>query len=150
MVARPLPPRKVQALYFGFVLSFVTISEAFPDFVGKVKNVDDGDTIIVLHDDKDEHIRLNGIDAPEKTQTYGKKAKHFTEQSVQGKEVTILEHGKDKHGRTIGDVVLPDGRNLSEQLIKEGLAWWFFKHSKDETLKTLEIEAREAKKGSMG
>jgi len=61
--------------------------------------------------------------------------------------VTIIEHGKDKHGRTIADIVLPDGNNVSQQLVKEGLAWWFFKYSKDETLKTSEMEAREGKRG---
>ena len=32
-------------------------------------------------------------------------------------------------------------------MIQEGLAWWFFKYSKDETLKNLEMEAREEKRG---
>jgi len=63
----------------SLVLSLVNLSQAFPDFIGKVKSVDDGDTITVLHDGKDERMRLNGIDAPEKTQVYGNKAKQFTE-----------------------------------------------------------------------
>jgi hypothetical protein len=109
--------------------------------------VDDGDTIIVLHDDKAEHIRLNGIDAPEKTQAYGKKSKQYTLDATLGKEVTVIEHGKDRHGRTIGDVLLPDGSNLNRQLLKEGLAWWFWKHSQDKSLRDLEDEARDQKLG---
>jgi len=117
------------------------------DFTAKVKVVDDGDTIIVLHDGRDEHIRFNGIDAPEKGQAYGRKAKEFTAESTLEKEVTIIEHGKDKYGRTIGDVVLQDGSNLNRQLVKEGLAWWFWKHSQDKSLRDLEDEARDEKRG---
>jgi hypothetical protein len=112
-----------------------------------VEAVDDGDTIIVLHDGRQEHIRFNGIDAPEKTQAFGKKAKQFTVDATLGKDVTIIEHGKDRHGRTIGDVVLQDGSNLNQQLVKEGLAWWFWKHSQDKSLRDLEDEARDEKRG---
>jgi endonuclease YncB( thermonuclease family) len=35
----------------------------------------DGDTIEVLHNNRAERIRLNGIDCPEKGHAYGQKAK---------------------------------------------------------------------------
>jgi len=117
------------------------------DFTAKVKRVYDGDTIIVLHGGKEEHVRFNGIDAPEKDQAYGKKAKQYTEHATLGKEVTVIERGKDDRGRTIGDVILPDGTNLNQQLVKEGLAWWFWKYTQDETLKALAEEAQDKKLG---
>jgi micrococcal nuclease len=130
------------------VILFLHVLPTFAaDFTGKVKAVDDGDTIIVLHDGQDEHIRFNGIDAPEKTQAYGHKAKQFTADATLGKDVTIIEHGKDQHGRTIGDVVLPDGSNLNRQLVQEGLAWWYWKYSQDTSLRDLENEARDEKRG---
>lgn len=55
--------------------------------------------------------------------------------------------GVDDRGRTIGDVILPDGSDLNRQLVKEGLAWWFWKHSQGKSLRDLEDEARDEKRG---
>jgi micrococcal nuclease len=39
---------------------------AFAGFTGPVVSVLDGDTLVVLHNDRPERIRLSGIDCPEK------------------------------------------------------------------------------------
>ena len=114
---------------------------------GPVVSVLDGDTIEVLHNGQAERIRLNGIDCPEKGQAYGKKAKQFTSTLVYGKEVTIQVLRKDRHGRTVADVVLPDGTNVSRELVRAGLAWWYRQYSKNESLGALEEGARQAKQG---
>lgn len=113
----------------------------------QVISVVDGDTIDVLHGERLERIRLNGIDAPEKGQDYGRRAKQFTYELVEQKEVRIESQGLDKYGRTIGDVFLMDGTHVNKELVKAGLAWWFCRHSSDEQLKQLEEEARDAKRG---
>ena len=56
--------------------------------------------------------------------------------------VTIQAFDQDKYGRTIGDVILEDGRSLNQELVKAGFAWWFFKYSDDRTLGELELEAK--------
>lgn len=117
------------------------------EYSGHVVGVIDGDTIDVLHNGQAERIRLNGIDCPEKRQAFGMKAKQFTSTFVYGKEVTIHVLRKDRHGRTVGDVVLPDGTNVSRELVRAGLAWWYRQYSKDESLGVLEEEARQAKRG---
>jgi len=60
----------------------------------------------------------NGIDCPEKGQTYGKRAKQAASELVFDKDVTLPTSGKEKYGRTIGTVILPDGMNLNEELVK--------------------------------
>jgi micrococcal nuclease len=120
---------------------------SFADFSGPVVSVIDGDTIDVLHNGQAERIRLKGIDSPEKGQAFGKKAKQFTSTLVYGKEVTIQVLRKDRHGRTVADVVLPDGTNVSRELVRAGLAWWYRQYSKDESLGALEEDARQAKRG---
>jgi Staphylococcal nuclease homologue len=83
------------------------------DFTGRVVGISDGDTISVLHGGRAEKIRLNGIDCPEKLQAFGQRAKQFTSKLVFGKEVTVNTFGHCKYRRTIGEVILPDGRMLN-------------------------------------
>ena len=65
-----------------------------------------------------------------------------------GKEVTLKEYGKDKYGRTIADVLSPDGTNVNQQLVKEGWCWWYQKHApKDLPSGLLKGEAKEAQRG---
>ena len=90
---------------------------------------------------------MSGIDCPEKGQTFGKKAKQFTSTLVYGKDVMIHVLSKDRRGRTVADVLLPDGTNVSRALLRAGLAWWYRQYSKDESLGALEQEARQAKRG---
>jgi micrococcal nuclease len=122
---------------------------AFADFTGLVVSILDGDTITVLNDgEEEEDIRLNGIDCPEKNQ--GNKAKQFASNKALNTVVTVEVKGVDRDGRTIADVILADGTNLNRELVKEGLACWFFKYSKDEMLRALEMEARDGETGAMG
>jgi endonuclease YncB( thermonuclease family) len=130
-----------------FVLLLFPYS-SFANFSGLVVSVLDGDTIEVLHNTRAERIRLNGIDCPEKGLAYGKRAKQAASELVFGKEVTLQTYGKDKYGRTIADVLLPDGTNVNHTLVKGGWCWWYRKYAPGNTeLEKLEREAREAKKG---
>ena len=61
--------------------------------------------------------------------------------------MTVKTFGHDKYRRTIGDVILPDGRILNHELVKAGLAWWYEKFSKDTALRHLQEQARQAKRG---
>jgi micrococcal nuclease len=95
-----------------------------------------------------ETFRLSGIDCPEKAQPFGKKAKQVASALAFGKEVTLQTHGHDKYKRTTGDVLLPDGMNLNQELVKLGWWWWYRKYAPDDTvLEGLEKSAREARKG---
>ena len=47
----------------------------------------------------------------------------------------------------LGEVVLPDGRSLSQELVRAGYAWWFRKYSRDGRLARLEEEARQDRRG---
>src|SRR2546425_7886966 len=102
-------------------------SLAFADFSDLVVGVTDGDTIKVLRNGKAEKIRLHGIDCPEKSQPFGTRAKQFTSEMVFGKTVTVHVTDRDRYGRTVADVILPDGTNLNRELVKAGLAWWYKK-----------------------
>ena len=60
----------------------------------------------------------------------------------------LQTHGHDKYQRTIGDVILPDGINLNQELVKDDWCWWYRKYARgDMVLEGLEAEAREARRG---
>lgn len=64
------------------------------------------------------------------------------------KTVTVIEHGKDLYGRTIAEVMLPDGHQLNSKLVREGLCWWYRKYAPaNDALQRLEAEARDGKRG---
>jgi endonuclease YncB( thermonuclease family) len=112
-----------------------------------VVGVADGDTIEVMHLGRAQKIRLAGIDCPERKQAFGTRAKQFTADMVFGKVVTVKIQTIDQYGRTVGEVILPDGKSLNRELVKAGFAWWYRQYSNDETLGELEEEARSARVG---
>ena len=136
----------LSSIFLCTALIFPSLTSA--DFSGSVVAVLDGDTLEVLHNNHAERIRLSGIDCPEKGQAYGQKAKNAIADLAFRKEVTLQTHGHDKYKRTLADVVLPDGMNLNQELVKQGWCWWYRKYAPgDAVLEELEKAAREARKG---
>jgi micrococcal nuclease len=114
---------------------------------GKVKKVIDGDSLIVLDSEAKEHeIQLEGIDAPEAKQDYGKEASKELEKLVAGKDVNIKWKSKDNFGRILGKVhVGEDYINL--EMLKVGAAWHFKRYNKEEDLAKAEEKAKEDRLG---
>jgi endonuclease YncB( thermonuclease family) len=97
---------------FILLCSFLWLPLALAaDFSGRVVRVLDGDTIEVLHSNRAERFRLNGIDCQEKGQAYGKRAKQAAAELV---------FGKDKYRRTLADALLPDRTNVNHALVRDG------------------------------
>lgn len=96
----------------------------------KVVAVSDGDTIKVLHDGRQEKIRLYGIDAPEKGQEFGQKAGDFTGSLLAGRNVEVQPKDTDRYGRTVA-VVLVDGQILNELIVRNGYAWVYRQYCKE-------------------
>jgi endonuclease YncB( thermonuclease family) len=103
-----------------------------------------------LHGHHQQKVRLNGIDRPERGQPWSKKAKQFTSFMVFGRDVTVREFGRDKYGRLIADIITPEGQKLNHELAREGLAWWYRKHSQDQSLGRLEKLAQWGKTRPLG
>lgn len=128
-------------------------SETAQDVIsGEVVRVRDGDTIEIAREKKSKTvIRLYGIDCPEKKYPYFQEAKEFTSNAVLGKTVSVSVKDVDRYGRTVGEVSLPDGTNLSHELVRNGLARWYRKYApKDERLELAELEAQNQKLGIWG
>lgn len=112
-------------------------------FSGKVVRVSDGDTITVLYGTRQIRIRLHGIDCPEMGQDFSRRAKQAVSDAVFSKTVTIVDHGTDRYGRTIGEVLTPAGENLNAALVRDGLCWWYERYApNDHTLRQYEQRAK--------
>ena len=137
--------RMLLILLLPFLL--IPVAMAVSDtFVGKCVSVHDGDTLGVMHNGKEEKIRVWGIDCPELHQDFGSRAKQFTSDQVFGKIVTIEVKSHDRYGRTVGRVKV-DGKDLSLELAKSGMAWYYRKYSNDQQLASAEKDARDKKIG---
>jgi micrococcal nuclease len=80
--------------------------------------VTDGDTITI----QKTQVRLYGTDAPELHHPYGKNAKWAMVRLCKGHRIRAEITDEDEYGRTVAKCFLPDGRDLSEELVKQGLA----------------------------
>jgi micrococcal nuclease len=117
-------------------------------FTGKVVGISDGDTISVLREGKAVKVRLHGVDTPEEAQAFGTQARKFTSDMAFQQTVTVIVQETDRYGRLVGEVLLPDGRSLNQELVKAGMAWWYRQYDpNDTTLAQFEADARTAKRG---
>ncbi len=110
-----------------------------PNLVSEIRGpcyVVDGDTIVI----GGQNIRLSGIDAPEMDHPYGRNAKWHLVKLTKGQTVTAVFHGEQTHAREVATCYLPDGRDLSAEMVKAGMAidWPKFSGGKYRHLETPE------------
>lgn len=78
----------------------------------------DGDTIRLTG----KQIRLFGIDAPELNHPFGQKAKWALVALCKGQTVSAEVVDEDAHGRVVAKCSLADGRDLSAEMVRQGMA----------------------------
>jgi endonuclease YncB( thermonuclease family) len=120
---------------------------------GTVVGISDGDTITVQDKSNNEHkVRLMGIDAPEKSQSFGNEAKQTLSNYIYKKEVSVEYKKYDKYKRIVGKVTL-DGQDICLKMIVDGMAWHYTEYEKEQSktdrdlYREAEVKAREMKLG---
>lgn len=116
-----IPSTKYSDMSASDILSQYSDTECHVEEAGVCTKVVDGDTIYL---DNGEKIRFVGVNTPERGVEGYITSKNFVQKLCLGKEVGIdVDDSKhsDKYGRTLG-VVIVDGKNVNEMLLKEGLA----------------------------
>jgi micrococcal nuclease len=113
---------------------------------GSAIRVHDGDTFTLQTSDGEKHaIRLNGTDAPELDQPFGKASRNALKKKLEGKQILIIFDKKDWRRRIIG-TVLADDLNVNHAMIAEGLAWYFEEFAADvPPIERLQYAAAQAK-----
>lgn len=103
-------------------------------------HVVDGDTIVI----KKTQIRLFGVDAPELNHPYGQKAKWALVSLCKRQTISAQVTAVDDHGRTVAKCYLSDGRDLSAEMVKKGMAidWPKFSGGKYRTLELPNIRKK--------
>lgn len=119
--------------FVGLVLMLTSLMCSADVISGRVVGVIDGDTIDILTVDREQiRIRLAGIDAPEKAQPFGNRAKQKMSDLVFDKTARVEFSKRDRYGRVIGKVLV-DGRDASLGLIDSGLAWHYKKYASEQS-----------------
>jgi endonuclease YncB( thermonuclease family) len=117
------------------------------EYSARVVQIADGDTITILKaDDTQEMICLAAIDAPERDQPYGTRAKDALALLIAGRPVKIEAAELDRDGRTVATVWMVD-MNVNTEMLRQGYAWVNRKYSQDHALLVIEAEARAARRG---
>ncbi|MDO6478880.1 thermonuclease family protein [Shimia thalassica] len=80
--------------------------------------ITDGDTIKIAK----QQIRLFGIDAPELNHPHGENAKWALHKLCKGQIIRAEITDEDEYGRVVARCYLPDGRDLSAEMVKQSMA----------------------------
>jgi endonuclease YncB( thermonuclease family) len=132
-------------LMLALVVVYPTLSWA--DFVARVVTVHEGDRLTIHHDGRSEIIYLQDVDCPELKQPHGKQARHAMAAYVGNRDVVVRSLKRDRHGRATAEIFLQDGRNVAQELVKEGLAWLRPDMLQSQSLGEVEQLARAERKG---
>jgi endonuclease YncB( thermonuclease family) len=94
-----------------------------------VDRVIDGDTVVVhmlfmpgkeLHG---EHVRIEGINAPELSQAGGAAARDYARTLLPPEtDIKLVMSRTDKYGRVLAKILFPDGRDFGNEMIVAGHA----------------------------
>jgi endonuclease YncB( thermonuclease family) len=122
---------------------------AYADTVGgKIVAVVNGDTIELASSPK-YRVRLAGIDAPEKNQSFGLSAAHHLAELALGKTARAECYKGEHDGLRICRVYV-DEKDLALAQLDAGLAWWFQHYPREqstvEASRYLIAEARASRK----
>ena len=146
---------------YAVVITFTfNIYSVRADFTAKVLRVVDGDTVHVEDEaGKKFKVRLTGIDAPEKNQSYGLASTYHLRELLLNKIVFLkskprkgMPYSVDRYKRVLAKIIL-DGRDINLSQILNGYAWHFKRYQNQQSPKDRELYSQaeiDAKKNELG
>ncbi|HEU4652907.1 MAG TPA: thermonuclease family protein [Steroidobacteraceae bacterium] len=115
------------------------------DFSGTVSRIFDGDSFLVRNaSGKDVDVRLIDIDAPEKDQPYGDRARAALIELIASRRVFVDVIDTDKYQRKLARVYRePDRLDVARAMVHDGNVWLYRRTLRDASLIPLEDAARQ-------
>lgn len=113
-----------------------------PDQICSVVSIHDGDTLRLVCDSERLQVRLYCIDAPEMAQVpWGRESRDHLRAITPG-QIQVRIHDTDRYGRTVAEILTPEGINLNQRMVREGQAAVYRRYCTDPDYPPLEAEAR--------
>ena len=127
-----MPPTRILFVALFSLLLQVPGAHAV-EWIGTVIGIADGDTLTLLDEGKVSHrIRLDGIDAPERTQDYGQRARESLAGMAHGRRAVAECPKTDRYGRDVCRVTV-DGIDVGLEQVRRGLAWHYVKYAHEQS-----------------
>ncbi len=140
-------------VWIGLILALGSLVASAETITGRVVGVSDGDTLTVLDASHQQFkIRLAGIDAPEKAQPFGNRAKESLSEMVFSKQVVVESSKEDRYRRKVGKVQ-QGSTDVNLEQVKRGMAWHYTAYAKEqapadrEAYANAEAEAKAQRRG---
>lgn len=99
------------------------------EFSGRVTRIVDGDTFWISG--QDVRIRIWGLDAPETNEPGGAAATAELTRLIAGQTLNCRQRDIDRFGRIVGQCFLPNGRDITREMISSGTAREFCRFSRN-------------------
>jgi len=144
-------PAETSDAFFSLFADKQPVPDKQPRF-HQVLRVVDGDTLEI---ESIGEVRLIGVDTPElyhplkPVQFFAREASDLVKELVSGLSVRLEydREKKDKYGRTLAYVYLPDGRCLNEEIIRRGYGYAYTRFPFKYLMKYRQLEAQARAEG---
>ena len=112
-------------------------------FDAPVVAIADGDTVTVLRQTtagpRQVRVRLTEIDAPERRQPWGARARQALADKVFRRTVRVVADDEDRYGRLLARLYVADGntptqRDVNREMVREGHAWVYRRYATENWL----------------
>jgi endonuclease YncB( thermonuclease family) len=122
---------------------WLPLGAAAVPFEGIVSHITDGDTVWVrpVSGDPAQHVRIEGIDAPEICQAFGPESREALARHILNRRVTVLDDGRDDYQRTVARLRLGKG-DVGRWMVSHGYAWSYRFRSDTGPYRREEVRAR--------
>ncbi|MGB3212367.1 MAG: thermonuclease family protein [Desulforhopalus sp.] len=132
-----------------FLMCLISPVHAMEPFYGFIERIIDGDSLVVICENKKIEIRLYGIDCPEYNQPFSDEAKALVRQKVYDRKVLVYPQYYDSYKRLVA-IIEFEKTTLNGALVWSGLAWVYPQYCRKKICRSwqqMEKSARSKKKG---